>query len=80
MHLLFVHPKYAGRGVGRALLDAAHQALRAAGCDEVFLYTHEQNKRAIYVYEAAGHRRDATVRGSTFRGMDLREPRLVKRR
>jgi ribosomal protein S18 acetylase RimI-like enzyme len=79
MYLLFVHPKHVGRGVGRALLDAAHEALRAGGCGEVFLYTHEQNARAIRVYEAAGYRRDGTVRESDFRGLHLREPRLVKR-
>jgi ribosomal protein S18 acetylase RimI-like enzyme len=78
LYLLFVHPKYAGRGVGHALLDAAHEALRAAGCREVFLYTHEQNERAIRVYEAAGYRRDGTVRESEFRGLHLREPRLFK--
>lgn len=79
MYLLFVHPKHAGRGVGRALLDAAHQALRAGGCREAFLYTHQQNERAIRVYEAAGYRRDGSVRESNFRGVQLREPRLVKR-
>ncbi len=79
MYLLFVHPKHAGRGVGRALLEAAHQALRAGGCREAFLYTHEQNERAIRVYEAAGYRRDGTVRESNFRGVRLREPRFVKR-
>jgi ribosomal protein S18 acetylase RimI-like enzyme len=78
MFLLFVHPKYAGRGVGRALLDAAHDALRSAGCREAFLYTHEENQRAITVYEAGGYRRDGTVRESDFRGVHLREPRLVK--
>ena len=79
MYLLFVDPKHAGQGVGHALLDAAHEALRAGGCREVFLYTHEQNERAIRVYEAAGYRRDGTVRESDFRGVHLREPRLVKR-
>jgi ribosomal protein S18 acetylase RimI-like enzyme len=79
MYLLFVHPDHAGRGVGRALLAAAHEVLRSAGCREAFLYTHEQNERAIAVYEAAGYRRDGTVRESDFRGVHLREPRLVKR-
>ena len=78
MFLLFVHPKHAGRRVGRALLDAAHGALRDAGCREAFLYTHEENERALAVYEAAGYRRDGSVRESDFRGVHLREPRLVK--
>ena len=79
MFLLFVDPQHAGRGAGRALLDAAHGALRAAGCREAFLYTHEQNERALTVYEAAGYRRDGSVRESDFRGVHLRELRLVKR-
>jgi ribosomal protein S18 acetylase RimI-like enzyme len=78
MFFVFVHPEHAGRGVGRALLDAAHEALRAAGCREVFLYTHEENARALAVYEAAGYRRDGSVRESDFRGVHLREPRMVK--
>jgi len=78
MFLLFVDPDHAGCGVGRALLEAAHEVLRSAGCREAFLYTHEQNERAIAVYEAAGYRRDGTVRESDFRGVHLREPRLVK--
>ena len=78
MFLLFVHPEHAGRGVGRALLDAAHEALQAAGCREAFLYTHEENERALAVYEAAGYRLDGSVRESDFRGVHLREPRLVK--
>ncbi len=78
LFLVFVHPKYAGRGVGRALLAAAHEALRAAGCREAFLCTHQENARALAVYEAAGYRRDGSVRDSDFRGIHLREPRLVK--
>jgi ribosomal protein S18 acetylase RimI-like enzyme len=78
MFLLFVHPQHAGRGVGRLLLDAAHEVLRAASCREAFLYTQEDNQRALAVYEAAGYRRDGSVRESNFRGVHLREPRLVK--
>jgi ribosomal protein S18 acetylase RimI-like enzyme len=78
MFLLFVHPEHAGRGTGRGLLEAAHEALRAAGCREAFLYTHEENERALAVYQAAGYRRDGSVRESDFRGVHLREPRLVK--
>ncbi len=32
MYLLFVHPAHAGRGIGRTLLAAAHDALQSAGC------------------------------------------------
>ena len=78
LFLLFVHPEHGGLGVGRALLDAAHESLRAAGCREVFLYTHEENERSLAVYQAAGYRRDGSVRESDFRGVHLREPRLVK--
>jgi ribosomal protein S18 acetylase RimI-like enzyme len=78
LYLLFVHPDAAGRGVGRRLLDAAHGALRAAGCRSAFLYTHERNERALAVYRAAGYRPDGTVRESDFRGTPIRELRLIR--
>jgi len=78
MFLLFVHPAHAGRGIGRTLLAAAHNALRAAGCQEAFLFTHEQNTRALAVYAAAGYRPDGSIRSSDFRGTTIRELRLVK--
>ena len=78
MFLLFVHPGHAGRGVGRRLLDAAHDALRTAGCSEAFLFVHEQNERAVAVYTAAGYRPDGSDRVSDFRGTRIRELRLVK--
>jgi ribosomal protein S18 acetylase RimI-like enzyme len=78
MFLLFVHPACAGRGIGRALLTAAHDALRAAGCREAFLFVHERNERALAVYTAAGYRPDGSDRVSDFRGTRVRELRLVK--
>jgi ribosomal protein S18 acetylase RimI-like enzyme len=78
MYLLFVHPAHAGHGIGRALLKAAHDALRAAGCTEAYLFVHEQNERALAVYAAAGYRPDGSDRISDFRGTRIREPRLVK--
>src|SRR6266508_1568864 len=71
MFLLFVHPAHAGRGIGRALLAAAHDALRAAGCTEAYLFVHEQNERALAVYRAAGYRPDGSDRVSDFRGTDI---------
>lgn len=76
--LLFVHPAHGGRGVGRLLLAAAHDALHEADCTDAHLYTHEQNERALAVYAAAGYRPDGTIRESDFRGTRLRELRLVK--
>jgi len=78
MFLLFVHPAYAGRRAGRALLAAADDALRAAGCTESYLFVHEQNERALAVYAAAGYRPDGSDRVSDFRGTRIRELRLVK--
>ncbi len=78
MFLLFVHPAHAGRGIGRRLLAAADDALRAAGCGVAFLFVHEQNERALAVYMAAGYRRDGSDRVSDFRGVRIRELRFVK--
>jgi hypothetical protein len=78
MFLLFVHPAHARRGLGRTLLGAAHDALRDAGCREAFLFAHEENKRALDVYAAAGYRWDGSDRVSDFRGTRVRELRLVK--
>ncbi len=79
LYLLFVAPAHGGRGVGRRLLDAAHEVLRDAGHAEAFLFTEERNARALAVYAAAGYAPDGTIRDSEFEGAALREPRLVKR-
>lgn len=79
LFLLFVHPDYAGHGVGRRLLAAAHDALRAAGQREAFLYVHADNTRAISVYQRAGYTHDGTRRENDFRGTPISELRLVKR-
>jgi GNAT superfamily N-acetyltransferase len=79
VYLLFVDPAHGGRGIGRLLLDAAHDALRAAGCESCFLFTERRNARARAVYAAAGYEHDGSVRRSDFRGQALEEVRLVKR-
>jgi ribosomal protein S18 acetylase RimI-like enzyme len=78
LFLLFVDPAHGRRGVGRTLLDAAHDALRAAGCRQAHLYTHEHNERALRVYDSAGYHPDGTARDSDFHGSPIREVRLVK--
>jgi GNAT superfamily N-acetyltransferase len=79
LYLLFVDPERAGRGVGRVLLEAAHDVLREGGTSEAYLFTEERNTRARAVYAAAGYLPDGSVRASDFRGAPLREVRLVKR-
>ena len=78
LFLLFVHPDFGERGIGKMLLDAAHDVLREAGRTESFLFTEERNARARRVYARAGYRHDGSVRESDFRGAPIRELRLVK--
>jgi ribosomal protein S18 acetylase RimI-like enzyme len=78
LFLLFVDPARGRQRVGRALLDAAHEALHAAGCRQAYLFTHEHNERALGVYASAGYRPDGTVRESDFHGTVIREVRLIK--
>src|SRR6266581_2476957 len=63
---------------GEMFLLFVHPALRAAGCRQAYLYTHEHNERAVAVYESAGYRHDGSVRESDFGGTTIRELRLVK--
>lgn len=79
VELLHVHPRAWGRGAGRALLLAAEESLRAAGCSEAFLFTEERNSRALELYSRAGWRADGVVREREWLGVPIREPRLVKR-
>ena len=77
LFLLFVDPAHAGQGVGRALLRAGHDVLRAAGCREAFLFTQATNDRAQAVYCAAGYRPDGQTRTSDFRGRNVSEIRMT---
>jgi GNAT superfamily N-acetyltransferase len=79
LQLFYTHPDVWGRGIGRTLLAAAEDALRAAGCEEAIVYTEERNWRPLRVYEAAGWKPDGTVREREWLGVALREPRLRKR-
>jgi ribosomal protein S18 acetylase RimI-like enzyme len=52
---LYVHERFWRRGVGSALITAALERLAALGrYEEVFLWTFEQNVRAISFYRAFG--------------------------
>jgi GNAT superfamily N-acetyltransferase len=79
LQFFFTHPRVWGSGFGRALLAAAEEALRGAGCAEAFVYTEERNERALRVYHAAGWREDGAAKERLWLGTPIREPRLVKR-
>jgi ribosomal protein S18 acetylase RimI-like enzyme len=51
---LYVAPPLRGRGMGRALLEAAMDAAREAGADHIDLNTGETDTAARALYESAG--------------------------
>ncbi|HTZ55340.1 MAG TPA: GNAT family N-acetyltransferase [Candidatus Acidoferrum sp.] len=55
---LFVEPSARGRGIARALIDAAIAYAREAGAGGMFLETAVSNERAQQVYERAGWERE----------------------
>lgn len=54
---IVVDPAQRGRGVGRKLLDATLEALKAAGAPRVVLQTAERNESAQRLFARAGFRR-----------------------
>ncbi|MBO0840882.1 MAG: GNAT family N-acetyltransferase [Sciscionella sp.] len=53
---LYVTPKSRGRGVGRALADTGHRALREAGAEVVLLHHALPNPRSTPFWYATGYR------------------------
>jgi ribosomal protein S18 acetylase RimI-like enzyme len=54
IHDLAVVPKYRGMGVGRALLQAAEEHARRAGCCKMTLEVQDDNTRARALYRRCG--------------------------
>jgi GNAT superfamily N-acetyltransferase len=79
LRVFYTHPRAWGRGYGRALLEAAEDAMRAGGCEQAFVYTEERNHRPLRVYAAAGWRPDGGVKERDWLGVPIRELRLVKK-
>ena len=77
--LVFTHPRAWGRGAARALLLAAEDALRAAPCAEVSLWTEERNASARRIYQASGWRKTKELRERVWNGTAMRELRYRKR-
>jgi len=60
---LAVLPRYRRRGLGRALLDAAHQRLWQLGVKRVYLEVRAGNDPAIQLYLAAGYHPQSIRKG-----------------
>lgn len=54
IHHLAVHPEYQGRGYGRALVEAAHDAFRRLGVPKLHLFVQTDNPRVVGFYERLG--------------------------
>jgi GNAT superfamily N-acetyltransferase len=54
LHALYIDEELVGRGVGRALHDAALDGMRAAGHDAALLWVLEDNARALAFYARQG--------------------------
>ena len=52
-----VHPKERGRGLGRLLMEACHERLRALGMRRCVLEVNVENESAMRLYEATGYTR-----------------------
>lgn len=64
-----------GRGLGRALMDAALDALRAAGHREAVLWVVDRNERARRFYEIGGWTVDGGTKVDAFGGAEVTEVR-----
>jgi RimJ/RimL family protein N-acetyltransferase len=69
--LMYVLEEAWGTGVGRALLGAAHNALRELGYSAAVLWVLERNERARRFYEAAGWRADGERQTHDYGGAQL---------
>ena len=56
LHDIVVDPAHRGNGVGRTLVDATLEALKARGVTQVVLSTAEQNQSAQRLFARAGFR------------------------
>jgi ribosomal protein S18 acetylase RimI-like enzyme len=69
--MLYVHPEHVGRGVGRALLSRALEALAASPYYWVVIWVVEGNRRARRFYRHLGLRADGATRVDRFAGQPV---------
>ena len=71
VYAIYVEPERIGTGVGRALLAAATDELRAMGCRTGLLWVLPGNDRARRFYESAGWRHDGAEAVQRLDGLEL---------
>ena len=75
---IYLEPDAMGQGVGRALMDAAVDALLDAGFATAVLWVLASNDRARRFYEAAGWRPDGATKTEERPGGSLHEVRYAR--
>ena len=75
---LYLLPRCAGKGIGKALMDAAAAGLKSMGFSRMFLWVLEDNYRARRFYEKAGFRLGPGILNDEICGKALRELQYVK--
>ncbi len=79
LQAIYLAPEALGRGIGRALHDAALEDLRARGFTELTLWVLRQNERARRFYRAAGWSPDGAAKDEERPGGVLHEVRYRRR-
>jgi GNAT superfamily N-acetyltransferase len=75
VYAIYVDPPAQGRGLGRAMLEAATDELRSAGFEPIVLWALTANAPGRAFYEACGWRADGTSRAIDFDGTAVDEMR-----
>jgi len=75
LDLLYTHPRAAGRGIGRRLLERATWMLLCRGCREAVLWTEARNTRALELYRASGWTADGAEDRREYLGTPIRNLR-----
>jgi len=70
LRVLYVEPKARGLGLGRQLVDLAIAFARGTGYNKLVLWTHDFQKSARRIYEAAGFALTSSQRANNF-GVDV---------
>lgn len=76
---IYLDPALRGRGIGRALLEAAAESLAAAGYGEAILWVLSGNVDARRFYERLGFAEDGAARVLDFDGTPVEEVRYRRR-